>query len=255
MLRSSSICTGQSRKPRYNSCIATMNFPPSESVRIQPAAPASGTVRDTTDDGWVALGFALPGLLTELWGMLESRMEIHPAIDTETRYDVVLIPPVPEPRAAMVERIRRAISHQLQVNVTTEARSMDMWVLTAPANPTAYSPVYGSDSGGWTWNFDWTPVPADIPPTPEAIREWLKSQMRRIPAIGIAFPRNLILPFSGGVLMFGDPEEDRSCPIQIECMGPHTEDQLLRALREDLGITASKEHRNVEMLVVRPRLQ
>ncbi len=55
--------------------------------------------------------------------------------------------------------------------------------------------------------------------------------------------------------MLGDPEEDGSCPVQIECMGPHTEEQLLRAFREDLGITASKEHRSVEMLVVRPRLQ
>jgi hypothetical protein len=232
-----------------------MSLLPSESVRIQPAASASGTVRETTDNGWVALGFALPGLLTEVWGMYESRMDIHPTVDTETRYDVVLIPPVPEPRAAMVERIRRAIAHQLQLIIKTEARSLEILVLTAPANPVAYSPVYASESGGWMWNSDWTPAPADMPHTPEAIGEWLKSQMRRIPAIGMAFPQNPILPFSGGILMVGDPEEDGSCPIQIECMGPRTEDQLLRALREDLGITASKERRSVEILVVRPRLQ
>ena len=131
---------------------------------------------------------------------------------------------------------------------------MDIWVLSsASANPVAYSPAYGSGAGGWVWNSDWAPFPAEMPRTPDAIEEWLISLVTRIPAIGMKFPRNLILPFSSGVLMLGDPEEDGSCPIQIESIGPQTEDKLLGALRDDLGITASKERRNVEMLVVRSR--
>ena len=35
----------------------------------------------------------------------------------------------------------------------------------------------------------------------------------------------------------------------------HSEEEVLHSLREELGLTASKEHRSVEMLVVRPLLQ
>ena len=231
-----------------------MNFPPSEEVWIRPAASASGTERSTTEGRWAALGFALPGLLTEVWGMHESRMEIHPSIDTETRYDVVSEPPVSEPLVVTIARIRRVIPDKLQLSVTTEARSMDIWVLTAPANPVEYSPAYGSEVGGWVWNSDWTPAPADVQ-NPQGIEEWLKSLVKRTPAIGVAFPQTLILPYSRGVLLLGEPEEDGSCPVQIECMGPWSEDQILSTLREELGITAAKERRSVEMLVVRPRLQ
>jgi hypothetical protein len=142
--------------------------------------------------------------------MLESQMDIHPAIDTGTRYDVVLTSPVPELHAAAIERIRRAIADQLQLSITIEARSMDIWVLTAPLDPVAYSAAYGSATGAWVWNSDWAPAPADIPRTPDAVEEWLKSQVRRIPAIGMAFPPNLILPLSCGVLMLGDAKEDGS---------------------------------------------
>lgn len=231
-----------------------MNPPPSESVRIQPAAAASGAIRNTTGARWEALGFALPGLLAEVWGMRESRTDIDSAVDTQTRYDVVLDSPVPRPYAATIERIRQAIAHQLQLSVTTEARSMDIWVLRAPANPADYSPAYGS-MGGWVRNSVWASIPAELPRTPEAVEEWLKSQQRRIPALGVALPPQPILPFSFGLLILGDPEEDGSRPVQIEFTGHHTEDQLLRALREDLGISASKEHRIVEMLVVRPQSQ
>ena len=182
-------------------------------------------------------------------------MDIDPAVDTRTRYDVVTASPISEPAGATAERIRRAITRNLQLSITTQARLMDIWVLTAPANPVTHSPAYESGGVGWVWNSDWTPAPVDIPQNPKAIEEWLKSLLKRIPAIGVAFPQTLILPYSRGVLLLGDPEEDGSCPIQIECMGPWHEDQILSDLREELGITATKERRTVEMLVVRPQLQ
>jgi hypothetical protein len=64
---------------------------------VQPAAEKSGTVRSTAEDHWAALGFDLGGLLTEAWGMPASRMDIHTALDTTSRYDVVSAPPIPEP--------------------------------------------------------------------------------------------------------------------------------------------------------------
>jgi hypothetical protein len=84
-----------------------MNLSPSEVVWIQPAAAnASGTERNTTEDRWSALGFALPGLLTEVWGIQESRMDIHPAVDTGTRYDVICSSRGSEPESVTVERIQ-----------------------------------------------------------------------------------------------------------------------------------------------------
>lgn len=229
-----------------------MDLPQSVSVRIGPAASASGTYRNTSEKLWSALGFTLPALLTEVWGKQESRMDIDPAVDVRTRYDVVATSVLPEARSDQTERVRRAITEQLPVSVAMEQRLMDIWVLTSPANPAAYSPAYGMQSGSFSFNGEFLDS-ADVPQTPEALEEWFRSGIRRVPAIGMAFSPTLGLPFSRGALMFGEPEEDGSCQIQMEWTGGGTEERLVQALCDDLGIAASKERRSVEMLVVRPR--
>jgi hypothetical protein len=180
-------------------------------------------------------------------------MDIDPAVDVKTRYDLVTTSEFPEHGSEKIERIRKAIGVQLPVSITVEVRSMDIWVLTAPAKPAAHSPAYGAQAGSYSFNAEFDPAVAEVLRTPEGMEEWFRSNLRRVPAIGMAFPWTLVLPFSRGVLMFGDPEEDGSCQIQMQWMGGGTEDQLVQALRDELGIAASQERRSVEMLVVRPR--
>jgi hypothetical protein len=238
-----------------------MKFSPSEVVRIQPAAEKSGTVRSTAEGHWAALGFDLGGLLTEAWGMPGSRMDIHPALDTTNRYDVVFAPPVPEPEASVLDRVRRAIQHKLQIVVTKEVRPIDIWVLTAPGAMAAYHPAQGLDAGARTvfsgGPFDGTiPAPPFSNPTPEAVGEWFKSMLHRTPAIGVDFPQTRLFPFSlGMILNVYDPGEGGIRALQIEYMGSRTDEELASALHEDLGVNASKKHRSVEVLIVRPRLQ
>ena len=86
-----------------------MDLPQSVSVRIGPAASASGTYRNTSEKLWSALGFTLPALLTEVWGKQESRMDIDPAVD--------------------VRRLVQALCDDLGIAASRERRSVEMLVV------------------------------------------------------------------------------------------------------------------------------
>jgi hypothetical protein len=237
-----------------------LKFSPSEVVRVQPAAEKSGAVRSTAEDHWAALGFDLGGLLTEAWGMPESRMDIHSALDTSIRYDVVFAPPIPEQEANVLERVRGALQYSLQIIVTKEVRAMDIWVLTAPGAMTAYHPSQGLEVGAravFCEPFDGSiPAPPFRNPTPGAVEAWLRSLLHRAPAIGMDFPETQLLPFSRGMILnVYDRGVGGVRPLQIEYMGSRTDEELASALHDDLGVNASKEHRSVEMLIVCPRPQ
>ncbi len=73
---------------------------------------------------------------------------------------------------------------------------MDILALTAPVDSVAYPTAYGTAARrlGVELRLD---ADSSLPTyrTPDAVEEWFKSQVRRIPAIGMAFPQNLIVPF------------------------------------------------------------
>ena len=79
--------------------------------------------------------------------------------------------------------------------------------------------------------------------------------VRHLPAIGrgAVFAHLGLLPFSCGFLAVDETEREGYYAIDVACIGLRTMEELFRALREDLGIKATRERRNLEMLVVRSR--
>lgn len=231
--------------------------PPSETVHISLAKTESGTTRSTGHDHWAALGFTLKGLLTELYEVQESLMDLLPDLDTAVRYDVALVLPGVQGRDQMVERIQRAVAREFRIDIVRQIRSTDIYVLTAPDGAVASAkfadtPGMGAIAGSWSFS------PMDAAPTMEELKSGgmalMLSLFRRLPAIGSGFARlNRFLPFSFGLLTVSDAGPDGNHAIEIDCVGQRTDEQLFRALRDDLGILAARERRDVDMLVVRPR--
>jgi hypothetical protein len=135
---------------------------------------------------------------------------------------------------------------------------MDIVVLTAPDGkaPAARFPDKGDGRiGGFagTWRFDKV---AGVPPNMSDLLSGglplLFSPIRRLPAVGRGFsPLDRFLPFSFDLPIVGEEGREGDCAIQIDCFGPRTTEDLFRALRDDPGILATEERRDVEMLVVR----
>jgi uncharacterized protein (TIGR03435 family) len=227
---------------------------PEPTVHISPAKSESGTERRSGPDRWAALGFTLKGLLTESYGVQETRMDLAPALDTEARYDVELVLPHPESPDQIASRVQRALEQEFALDISRQNRSTDILVLTAPNGKSSAGARMntGMNVGAFatSWHMD---KPADIPATPADMEEFILSLQRRIPAIGRGFAHlDTFMPFAYGLLIVGEPDPEGDHPIQIECVGPRTSEDLIRALRDDLGITATRDRRDVEMLVVRP---
>jgi hypothetical protein len=76
--------------------------------------------------------------------------------------------------------------------------------------------------------------------------------IRHLPAIGSGFARlGRILPFSRGCLLVDETARQEGHAIDVVCIGNRTDEELFGTLREETGIAATRERRDVEMLVAR----
>jgi uncharacterized protein (TIGR03435 family) len=218
-------------------------------VHITPAKSESGTVLSGGEDHWAALGFTLKGLLMEVYGVHECYLDLAPNLDTDVRYDVELVLPDPESRDQVIGRIQRAIGQQLRIDVSRQIRSMDVYVLTAPDQM--------ASSEGGVFASSWHMEDVDgVPPTLADLQSggvaFMLQLVQHLPALGKGFAHlGRFLPFSYGILIVDEVERQGFHVIEISCMGRRTPEKLCKALWDDLGIVATYERRDVEMLVVR----
>jgi uncharacterized protein (TIGR03435 family) len=230
--------------------------PPSETVHISPAKSESGTVLSGGQDYWAALGFTLKGLLMEVYRVHESYLDLAQSLDTDVRYDVELVLPGSESSDQVIGRIQRAIGQQLQIDVSRHIRSMDVYVLTAPDEMASSGP-FGDMAGGGVFASSWRMEDIDgVPPTLADLQSggaaFVLQLVQHLPAIGKGFAHlDRFLPFSCGLLIVDEVEREGYHAIEISCMGRRTTEKLCRALWDDLGIVATHERRDVEMLIAR----
>jgi hypothetical protein len=235
------------------------NLPPSETVHISPARSESGTVLSGGQDHWAALGFTIKGLLMEVYGVHESYLDFAPNLESEVRYDVELVLPGAESRDKVIGRIQRAIAEQLRIDVSRQIRSMDVYVLTAPDEMASSGP-FGDMAGGGVFASSWQMEDVDgVPPTLADLQSggaaFLLQLVQHLPALGRGFAHlGRFLPFSYGLLIVDEVERDGCHAIEISCMGRRTPEKLCKALWDDLGIVATHERRDIEMLVARRSL-
>jgi uncharacterized protein (TIGR03435 family) len=234
-------------------------MPPSETVHISPARSESGTVLSGGQDHWAALGFTIKGLLMEVYGVHECYLDLAPNLDTDVRYDVELVLPDTESRDQVIGRIQRAIAQHLRIDVSRQMRSMDVYVLTAEDEMTSSEP-FGDMAGAGVFASSWQMEDLQdvdgVPPTLADLQSggvaFMLQLVQHLPAMGRGFAHlGRFLPFSYGILIVDEAERHGYHAIEISCMGRRTTEKLCKALWDDLGIVATHERRDVEMLVAR----
>ena len=89
------------------------HFPPSYHVHIAPTRILHGTSTWSGPDHWITQGYELRRLISMLYGMAATRIELL-ALDPNARYDVALVLPHEEDNAVLLGRIQTELERDLQ---------------------------------------------------------------------------------------------------------------------------------------------
>ena len=235
------------------------DVPPSYDVHISPTTreEEQGTLGSGGDDYWMRLGYELKPIVAEVYGVDESRIDVPPALDAASRYDFVLVLPKPESRSRIEHLVQQAIRKHFQVVIAHETRSMDVYVVTAPDGVKAAKLLELSGGGAMTSFRDFQ-VDTRVRPLP-AMRELMRQAFSR-GKCGVFGSGTTIADFCKGLEQnlghtFVDETGLTGVYDHLELRADdHRFEDVLQALRDQLGLVATRERRDVPMLVLRPIL-
>jgi uncharacterized protein (TIGR03435 family) len=265
-------------------------LPPSRALHISPATlPAGEGPSGGSGPDFVEIRNAsLKAVVSKLYDMPETRIDWPSWLDPDARHDFVLVLPRPESRETMTRLMREGIAKHFRVAITSEIRSRDAYVLTAPngiaARPAPQDSTFefgsigiGAVSTG-ARNIGPPPIPdalllGDILSMPMAFSEVTQSGeevdevLRRlrgqllaslglgawIGGIDASLTLNeLCATIEGGL---DRPLIDETNLTGTYAIGIHTEAtttaDFLRALCDTLGLVLTTGRRDVRVLVVR----
>jgi uncharacterized protein (TIGR03435 family) len=234
---------------------------PSSDPYVVPTRHPEGTTSGASlQDFWTREGVGLARLLADLWDVPESRIEISSLLDTQTRYDVALVPAREETWETMRTLMRDGITRHFGLEIVKEVRPMDVFVLRAPHGIADSGELHG---GGSMSAYEVLDLEAS---SIEVARAKLEERFRAR-AGGVP----------GGFRPGGQISGSGSCTTEMLCrmlegmMGRLVVDEtgagggfdfnissasglegFLDALRTLVGIEVTPDRRDVEMLVVRP---
>jgi uncharacterized protein (TIGR03435 family) len=109
-------------------------LPPSRELHISPAtSPAGEGPSGGSGPDFVEMRNAsLKAVVSKLYDMPETRIDWPSWLDPDARHDFVLVLPRLESRETMTRLMREGIAKHFRVAITSEIRSRDAYVLTAP---------------------------------------------------------------------------------------------------------------------------
>ena len=229
---------------------------PSFDVHISPTKrrEEQGTVGEEASDFWKRLGFELRPIIAEVYGVDETRIDLPSDLDRGSRYDFVLVLPAPASHAAIEGLVQRAIENHFRVAITRETRSMDVYVVTAPEGVKA-AKLLESAGGGSLATFRDFQVDTRIRPLP-SMRELLRGAFSG-GKCGVFGSATTLADFCKGLEQnLGRPFVDETGLTgiyeRLELRGDGRNlDEVLQALRDQLGLSATAARRDVTVLVVR----
>lgn len=217
-------------------------------VRITPTtAKAGSTSIDIADDHWIARGFDLKTLISQVFDVDERRVEFTDDGSTDTRYDMALQLPREVDQDMMQYMLQGALERKFGVKIAAENRTMDVYVLTAPNGPGAalhqhgglaklVSEDSGSDDAGQITFFG--------------------KACSGISSGGIAVSADTIADFRRTL----EPDLDRLLVDETHLAGSYDfkvgnyadQDELFKLMHDELGISVVPAQRKVTVLTVRP---
>jgi uncharacterized protein (TIGR03435 family) len=119
-------------------------------VRIIPTAqPPGRTSIEIGDDRWNARGFDLKSLISQIYDTEAKRIDLPEDSNADTRYDVTLSLAHGMDADQLQQMLKDALEKKFGVRITPETRSMEVYVMSAPAGPgSALHPHNGADDTG-----------------------------------------------------------------------------------------------------------
>lgn len=188
-----------------------------------------------------------------------SRIILPEALQNEERYDFVLVPPHEMDAQAMRHLLQQAIERQFNVSASVESRAVDVYVMTAIEGKTPPANT-GEASLGWSIGWSSQDFILAMPrgggeSTPEMLREAM-SKLTLGAMSNIAARNTDMADFRRaledglGRPIIDETKLDGSYDLVIHG-NAHSTEEFLGMLRDQLGLVLTREHRNIEMLVIR----
>ena len=192
-------------------------------------------------------GFTVKAAIASLWDTDEGRIEMPPALTTYQRYDIVVKLPRDETREAIHALVRQALEKQFGVEVATESRSTDVYVLTAQPVPGSALRTEAAPSGAGAGVVHFTTA------RPSGLHQPSLFPMDSFSLAG--------MPSQGLVQtierIVGRPVVDEAGLTGVLDLHLHgtlpDRDAFIRALRDQAGLTLTADRRDIPVVVVRQR--
>jgi uncharacterized protein (TIGR03435 family) len=209
-------------------------------VQIAPTTATDNTTSiEIASDHWSARGYDLRSLIAEIYSTDARRIDLPDTPAATTRYDVS----VPLPEDASPEEINRllqqALQNKLNITITPETRSMEVYVITAPHGPGPALHHHAQPTTDEMGNFTY--------------------QARVCPGIssgGISASAGTIAEFRRTL----EPNLDRPVVNETNLSGAYdfqigqyrSREELFQLLRDQLGLVVIPSQRTLQILAVHP---
>lgn len=181
---------------------------------------------------WAVRGFGLKSTIARVYDINPQRLVLPSSVDTEERYDFVVVPPKPLSEDEIHRLVRQAIQDQFHLAIAHVSRVMDVYVMTAPNGP--------------------SPAIKALPETPCCWTGAMSAGGNRISVHGLPmkdFCRHLELVLHRPVV--DETNFKGRYEFEVRGDGPWDENVFMSLLREKLGLTLTPDRRQVDMLVVK----
>jgi uncharacterized protein (TIGR03435 family) len=226
-----------------------LRFVPSRSVHIlySDLKPPQQPVTNGSGPGLQAYGYTLTDAIVHAWRGSQWHIDIADGVDDGTRYDFYIQLPQTEPFEILEQMWRDAIEQQFDLSVTRETRPRDVWVARSigPGGPALR--YYGETepgSGFTLANFNLAMRrPHDAPLFP--------LEGFRVHSVPFCYLTKWFEEFLGGQVI--DQTNLRGIYGFELVHNVSNRDELIDLLRDQAGVSLTREQHDTPTLVVRRR--
>ena len=223
-------------------------------VRIEATQEADGSSSiETGADHWEARGYDLKSLIAEIFAMDARLVDVPQQVAASGRYDVSISAPTELDEDSVQRILVKALAQRFGVNIQPEARTMDVYVLSAPEGPASGMKPHAFGRSG-------------LKKLASAGEEDSDQASGRITYMG----KDCSGVNAGGITVEGgtmadfrrtlEPELDRVMVDETKLHGSYdfriglyaNQTQLFELMRVGLGLVVKPEQRSVTVLAVRP---
>jgi uncharacterized protein (TIGR03435 family) len=220
-------------------------------VHITPTNMQAGSTSiDVAGDHWVARGYDLKTLLSQVYEVDERRIDFADDGWADARYDVTLQLPREVDQDRMQSMLQTALEGKFGVKIAAEQRTMDVYVLTAPNGPGVALHRHGGMAKLAAQSSD------DSGSDDAGQITYFGKDCSGVSSGGIAASAGTI----GELRRTLEPDLDRPLVDETHLTGSYdfkignyaNENELFKLMHDELGIAVTPTQRKVTVLTVRP---